>query len=64
MRTHGQELEGLPDPVFSLVSSRTRFARALHHNTSHYITSHAYTHTHALCSNFDKVRVIDLTPSK
>ena len=64
MRTHGQELEGLSNPIFSLVSNGTRFARALHHNTSHYITLHANAHTYALGLNFDRVQVIDLTPSK
>ena len=47
MKIHGQEPEGLSDLVFSLVSSKTRLARALqslHHSTSHCI-AYIYTYT-------------------
>ena len=65
MRTHGQEPEGLSDLAFLLYQAELELLelyQSLHYITIHYIISHAYTHTYALCSNFDKVQVINLTP--
>ena len=45
-------------------SSETRLVQSLHHNTSHYITSHVYTYTHALYLNFSKIWIFPLMPSE
>ena len=53
----------------SLTLSKNGLARALQSdnvNSSHCIciTSHAYTHTYALCLNFDRVQVFGFTPTE
>ena len=47
-----------------LPSSGTKLVQSLHHNTSHYITSHAYTYTHALYLNFSRMWIFPFMPSE
>ena len=51
-RTHDQGIPGIIISTVFLIPSGTRLVHSLHHKTSHYITSHAYTYTHALCLIF------------
>ena len=63
MRTHGQEFEGSSDLAILLPKTKLDLLE-LYIRHQEFITSHSYTHTHALCSKFDRMQIFDLTPSK
>ena len=65
MRMNGQELERSSDLAIHLYQAKLDLLELYNHYiTPHHTTSHAYTHTYALCSNFDRIRVLDLTQSE